>query len=299
MTQSKMVEAPEAPAQYHSPPIQTISSIGASPSEWIGPNLHTHLPTPDAEKMATSGFLGPTSFSAIFRENKLVNPTEDFARQTTDTIFQEYGIAKPLSSGLCDLEAQEHVDQGIRVLQRFPDRLLCERLLDRYFEICDVMLPEGVLRPVHASLWSTYGECLSRSRSKKNEALSSMSKDLCKTAMTPLSPSSTTKDWIKSFSGSNLRWEILGNLFAVFGLSSMTISDWDPLFATANDGKGCSKRQYGEAMRECAEACLALCNDVDAINDFVVSLMSAVYCLQSFYEGDASKSCKDFANCKA
>lgn len=41
-------------------------------------------------------------------------------------------------------------------------------------------------------------------------------------------------------------------------------------------------------MRECTEACLALCNDVDAVNKFVVGLMSSAYALQSFYEGDAS-----------
>ena len=217
------------------------------------------------------------------------NPTEDFARQTTNTIFQEYDIAKPSPSGLCDLEAQEHIDQGIRVLQRFPDKLLCERLLDRYFDVCDVLLPEQVIRHVHTSIWSTYGECLSRSRSKKTDGLASMSRELCKTAMTPLGPSSNTRDWMKLFSGTNLRWEILGNFFGLFGLSAMTISDWDPLFAGANGGNSSGKRQYGEAMRECAEACLALCNDVDAVNDFVVSLMSEVYCLQSFYEGDASK----------
>jgi hypothetical protein len=43
-------------------------------------------------------------------------------------------------------------------------------------------------------------------------------------------------------------------------------------------------------MRESAEACLALCNDVDAVNDFVVCLMCAVYTLQSYYEGDDSES---------
>ena len=42
-------------------------------------------------------------------------------------------------------------------------------------------------------------------------------------------------------------------------------------------------------MREYAEACLALCNDIDAVNDFLVCLMSAVYRLQSYYDGDASE----------
>lgn len=107
--------------------------------------------------------------------------------------------------------------------------------------------------------------------------------------MSPLPASSNTKEWTESFSGHKLRWEIVGNLFTIFGLSVMTVADWDPLFATNKDGVEWSKRQSGENSRECAEACLALCNDIDSVNDFVIALMSAAYALQSFYEGDTSE----------
>ena len=70
----------------------------------------------------------------------------------------------------------------------------------------------------------------------------------------------------------------------------MTVAAWDPLFATDKAGSEWNKRQSGENSRECAEACLALCNDVDSVNDFVIALMTAAYALQSFYEGDTSKS---------
>ena len=58
MTQRTSVGRSEEP---HPPRIQTLSSIGTDPSEWIGPKLHRHLPTPDAEKLAgdgPAGFLG-------------------------------------------------------------------------------------------------------------------------------------------------------------------------------------------------------------------------------------------------
>ena len=73
------------------------------------------------------------------------------------------------------------------------------------------------------------------------------------------------------------------------GNADYGIIQWDPLFATAKDAEPYDKREYGGQMRECAEACLALCNDIDAVNDFVVCLMSGVYTLQSYYEGDASE----------
>ncbi|KAL6720316.1 hypothetical protein ACLMJK_002237 [Lecanora helva] len=276
--------------RHHSSPIRTLSSIGSEPYDWIGPGLHTHRPSPEAEKAAGDqpmGHLGPTSYSAVLRENNLGDSTEDFTHHTTNSILQEYDIAKPSSNERCDLEAQEHVDQGVRILNRFPDKALCRRLIDRYFHVCDVILPEQIVDHVHTSIWSTHHEVLSAPNETRHEKLLMMSRALCKTAMKPLSPSSNNKEWIESFSGKNLRWEILGNLFALFGLSAMSMSDWDPLFcSTAGDAPSHSKRQYGGAMRECAEACLALCNDVDAVNEFVVSLMAAIYSLQSIYEGD-------------
>lgn len=289
MTQQSSINTLEPHVQQ----IRTISSIGSEPSEWIGPHLHTHLLMPGAERAAgdqPAGYLGPTSFSAIFRENKLGSTHDVAGLRTTDAIDQEYDVAEFAPFLPCNLEAQEHIDQGVRVLQRFPNEFLCEKLVARYFEFCDVMLPEQVVYHVHRTTWSTFGKYLKEPRDTDADSLSAMSRELCKTAMKPLVSSASTQDWMESFSGHNLRWEIIGNLFTIFGLSVMTISDWDPLFANANDGNPYNKRQYGGAMQECAEACLSLCNDVDSMNDFVVCLMSRIYILQSLYEGDTSES---------
>lgn len=188
----------------------------------------------------------------------------------------------------CNLENQQHIDQGIRILHRFPSRVNCDRLLGRYFAVADVMLPEPTIRYCHESIWSTYGSYLEEPRT--DERLSVMSTELCKNAMCPLPASSSNQAWTASFSGRNLRWEIVGNLFAIFGLTVMTVADWELLFACNKDGDQWNKKQSGEESRECAEACLSLCNDVDSINDFVIALMSATIYLQSFHEGDTSKS---------
>ncbi len=230
-----------------------------------------------------------SGYSAIFRENRLGETQEDFSSQA-NAVLEEYDIAKPVAPPereKCNLENQEHIDQGIRILRRYPDRIICDRLLDRYFVVCDVMLPEPTIRYCHESIWSTYGSYLREPRT--DERLSIMSRELCKNAMSPLPASSSTKEWTESFSGRSLRWEIVGNLFTIFGLSVMTVADWDPLFATDELGEEWNKRQSGEKSRECAEACLALCNDIDSLNDFVIALMSSAYALQSFYEGDTSK----------
>lgn len=227
-------------------------------------------------------------YSAIFRENKLGETEEDFSSQA-NVVLNDFDIPQPVAPKRekCNLESQHHIDQGLRILREYPDRTICDRLIDRYFALADVKIPEPIIRYCHESIWSTYGSYLREPRT--NERLSIMSRELCQNAMTALPASSSTKEWTESFSGHKLRWEIVGNLFAIFGLSIMTVAVWDPLFAAVGDGDECNKRQSGERSRECAEACLALCNDVDSVNDFVIVLMSDVYALQSFYEGDTSK----------
>ena len=288
MTQENRPSRSSHLVQRQDVPAQDLSCVRADP--------HKVLPASDIQTTSgdrpTNGYLDPTSRPAILCGNDSGLSGEDFTHQTTRTIFQEYDIAKPspfepCDLATCDLEAQSHVDQGVRVLKRLPDIQLCQRLIDRYFETCDVLLPEHVIRHVHISTWSRYGQYLSNPESVRSERLAVMSKMLCKTAMTPLSSSSNTQEWLDSFSGDNLRWEILGNIFAILGLSAMTISDWDPLFASVNSDNASKKRQYGAALRECAEDCLALCNDIDAANDFVVSLMSAIHTIQCYYEGYA------------
>ena len=69
----------------------------------------------------------------------------------------------------------------------------------------------------------------------------------------------------------------------------MTMAEWDPLFVTDEDRGKWDKRKSGQESRECVEACLALCNDTDTVNDFVIALTSTAYVLQSVYEGDTSK----------
>ena len=229
-----------------------------------------------------------SGYSAIFRENKLGETQEDFSSQAS-AVLNEYSIDKPVAPERekCDLESQNHIDQGVRILHRYPDRTICDRLLDRYFVVGDVTLPEPTIRYCCESVWSTYGDYLREPRT--DQRLSIMSRELCQNAMNPLPAAYSTKQWTESFSGHNLRWEIVGNLFTIFALSVMTVPDWDPLFATNKNGDEWNKRQSGERSRECAEACLALCNDVDFINDFVIALMSTAYVLQSLHEGDTSK----------
>lgn len=48
----------------HSSLVKRVSSVGTESIDWIGPNVHTHRPSADAEKLVgdqPAGYLGPTS----------------------------------------------------------------------------------------------------------------------------------------------------------------------------------------------------------------------------------------------
>ena len=119
--------------------------------------------------------------------------------------------------------AQEYIDQGVCILQRWPDKAVCDRLIEIYFKVADAMIPEQVVLYCHEKMWSTFGDALGRPRSI--DKLSAVSRELCRNAMWPLAPAKSTQEWMDSFSGLRLRWEIVGNLLAAFGFSAMTLSD--------------------------------------------------------------------------
>ena len=266
--------------------------FGAQPSAMIGPTLYRHepLPTTNLPQDSPDGYLGPTSYAAIFRENPLMHPLENKEQSQTmaDPIREENAttIASGRSSP-CNLEAPEHIEHGTAVLEYFPTRNLCDLLIDRYYKVCDVVLPEYVIRYCHNSIWSTYSKNLDSPRDQT--FLRAMSQEMCRNAMSPMPTSSSTEDWMASSSGRELRWEVLGNCFALFGIAAMTLSDWDPIFTHHHGTPVNNKKKYCGKLRECAEACLAFCNDIDALNEWVIALMNNAYVLQSLYEGDSSQ----------
>ena len=218
---------------------------------------------------------------------------DDFSRRATDAVFEEYRASRTAESeGPCNLLAPTQIAQGVEILRCFPSRDLAQMLFDRYFCACEVLIHIQMIRHCFDSTWEAYGSVLDGSQDP--ERLAFLSTILCKNGMSPLPTASSPNEWFSSFTKDKLRWEIVGNLFAIFGLAAVTLSDWHPLFSKAllHDFQAPflgDRKTYSEKMRQCAEGCLALCNDVDTVNEIVLSLMAVTYCLQSQNEGDTSQ----------
>ena len=228
--------------------------------------------------------MGPTSYSAIFCENQ-ANIGEDLLNT-----HQEDEMATEIPNEE-DWWLPERQSLGSGILKHFPDRQTCERLLNRHEASCDVELRVPSMRYCLASIWSTFGEVLAGPRHP--DQLMTMTRILIGNSASGVSPIRTTEEWLGSFTGHRLRWEVIGTFFAVFGLSVMILPDWathSKIDDNCQDDLVKDKRKYVRKMSECAEGCLLLSADSESVNEFVIWLMHHIHMLNSFYSGDASWS---------
>lgn len=102
-----------------------------------------------------------SGYSATSRENELGEDEEGFSSQA-NALLKEHNIAKRVAPERekCNLESQYHTDQGIRILRRYPNQIICDPLFDRYFVVCNVMLSEPTNCYCQDAIWSTYGSYL-------------------------------------------------------------------------------------------------------------------------------------------
>lgn len=180
----------------------------------------------------------------------------------------------------------EKLSLGIRVLKHFPDQETSQLSLNYPTIQCDVNLHIPTLKYCLESIWSSYEELQAERRSPQN--LATMAKVLFRNGQEAAPSCRTTAEWPESFTGRQLRWEIAGTLFAIFGLQATSARDWRA--EEPHDGTVKDKRRYVRKMSECAEACLVLCDDGRSINEFSIWLMHHVHTLDTFYSGIASES---------
>lgn len=100
--------------------------------------------------------------------------------------------------------------------------------------------------------------------------------DLSQNIRTPMKSTmddnETLLEWLI---GPNLRWEMLGILFAFFGMAFISLQEWDPIFEEAElpEWQGLDRQTAAWKMKVAADGCLQFCWDVDCLNEVVALLM--------------------------
>lgn len=157
-----------------------------------------------------AGFLGPTSYSAIFSEHQSQLDVDlgDWSRDSGDKDDSFISTVSRPSKDLCS------IDLGVRALQQLPSQDNCEKLLDRFFRVMDyAALHEPTVRYAHRSFWSRYGGCLA---SGKRSRLACISEELCDNSQSVLGTAmpDNLEQWRSSFTDSRFRWETVSAQFS-------------------------------------------------------------------------------------
>lgn len=220
------------------------------------------------------GFLGPTSYSAVFTENPTslgIDPSDD-----TDDVSR----LPPVSA--------EKIQQGAEVLALLRDMPLYEKLNQRLFDICDgIVVGQPIFRLWIDEMWAEFGQILTEGKPEQLRSLSELVWRNTRQTM-QVHGQMTAREWAKSASGKHLRWEIVGLILSMAGLVAANLSNWDEIFNSLH-AQYIDRATFAERMRKSSEFCLCFCYESEVLNDIYICFMFKDLVLVECLKGDARK----------
>ncbi|CZR53186.1 uncharacterized protein PAC_03064 [Phialocephala subalpina] len=230
-------------------------------------------------------YYGLTSFSAIFSEHQakfhgeLLDIGEDKRKHPGNWVYGQPLLGRERPNGPTARETRT-----IKALFNIPAKEICEVLLKPVAKLRDITLDTRVIGYCNSAIWSNFAESLSQPRSA--ESLTIFSDVLFKNEETPLPASPDDPiEWLNTFTGPNLRFEMLGLMFCFYGMGYLALQDWDPLFEVP-ENFGRDRKQTAWRMKECADVCLDMCDCSDTVNYLVAALILNLKRLETACTGD-------------
>ena len=215
-------------------------------TNWYGQNWET-----DAVFPRSARYYGPTSFSSVFTENDLLDSSEGQRVHPSSWPFGQPLLGRDRPSA-----PTVRMNQIIRALWNIPSRDICESLMDTFKSHVHITMNVVLVRHTISTLWSTFGEQLAVPRT--SEKLTPIAEVLFKNEERTLPPAPDDgMEWLNTFTGPNLRFEMLGMLFCFFGMAYHCLLDGDPRFSIP-ENYGRDRKQTAWRMKECADICLKM-----------------------------------------
>ena len=224
-----------------------------------------------------AGFLGPTSYNAIFTENA-----------GSLSIITEAHDAETVSH-LPPLTANK-IQEGAEVLRLLRDMPTYQTFLSRWTEVTGdgVAIMQPALQIFIEDTWTELGGILQRGDADELRALSEL---VWRNTRKRISTNSqtTARAWARSACGQNLRWEVVGLVLCTIGLQAGALSAWDPLFKSvgATSSYPQSQATFTERLRKAAEFCLCFCYESEVLNDLYIMFIYQELILIEILKGDA------------
>jgi hypothetical protein len=219
------------------------------------------------------GFLGSTSYSAVFEQD-----LESFGVPTADLHTQDVVPTVPVAS--------EKLLRGCKVLAIFKDNSLVNRFMNKYFEINDnsgevAIFP--IIRLWLREIWSHHRETL---RDQVPEKVYRLCERIWKNTQSPLEFDGNTSpaNWASLSTGHNLRWEVVGLIIAEIGLAAGSLDPLDDVFREHNTTcEALSKRMF-----DAVEACLSFCRECETREDLFQWFLNEAVGLTGSLKGSGS-----------
>ncbi|TVY88712.1 hypothetical protein LAWI1_G003833 [Lachnellula willkommii] len=234
-------------------------------------------------------YYGPTSFGAVFLEHQAI-ASEDLLG-LGEEVRQHPGAWK-FGQPLLGRERPEgpsmRSKEVIRALYNIPSKGICETLLATLSTLTKATLNPTMMKHCMTNLWAEFGPQLAGPRT--NEKLDPIAELLFQNEEYPLPPSPEDGiDWLNTFTGPNLRMEMVGLFFCFLGKAYLSLQDWDPLFKVPENHDR-DRKETAWRMKECADICRKMCHFSETVNEIVVALSYNLSILESQCTGDEGYS---------
>ncbi|KAI1826774.1 hypothetical protein F4861DRAFT_536820 [Xylaria intraflava] len=231
-----------------------------SPSSSAAVLATADQPTSPDSPSTSAGYLGFTSFSAVFKEAGIL--TGDVTG-TADT-HNNTNLVNPVSTKVRDT--------CLTLLQRVPESARAAHLFRKRAGPLEGWI-RFIAEHLMKSLFETFGQYLGRSR--KPYHLAALADQLCANTAAPFSDDEPDSEkWMAQFSGQNIRWESIGVLFCFWDEDS-------PTSQADVDG-------WATIDRESLGLCVELCKQFSRGNSLMVYLTYRLMVAESLFSGDAS-----------
>ena len=230
----------------------------------------------------SSGFLGPTSFSAtLLDDSEGLDPLP--ANNDTQTSLRTGQAPNNGLNGPTSVLSDRLIKLGMQVIEQIPDEQTARALHEK---CC--FPDDGVSNLASTNfikgLWSFVGNS-----PRTPEHCRSLVDQITSNTAIPLQDNGDSTQWIDSLTGSNLRWEVLGTLFSCWAASVCGLSPEESIVqrqpAPRNDAQA-----WMIHLGELASSCTRFCRAIKCSNPLYVFLLARCNTLESIISGEASKS---------
>lgn len=184
----------------------------------------------------------------------------------------------------------DRVQSGVEVLSFLYNLKIREKLMDGFYrKTWNVVVPKTVMDAIMNSIDEIFGTFDANDPKPQLQDLSTrMFQNTSRSMITH--SSMTVEEYCASFTGSNFRWEALGNIFSLCGQQLVITPDNDPEFAQSDHG---AKDRLLEQVTVASTICLNFCDQASSANEMLAFLQHNDVVLRTQQYGDSSRSFRD------